>query len=98
MSRSASKSASYLQIWGALEVSTHQGINPCFKVWSTLALFDYFQNGASVSTEREPDFSGQTNQRQIDQGKEAMRAELQELLRRAYTESWKARKDDKDSQ
>jgi len=91
MSRSASKSATYLQIWGALEVSTHHGTNPCFKAWSTLALFDYFQNGTSVSTEREPDSSGDSNQGKIDQGKEAVRAELQELLRRVYTESWKAR-------
>lgn len=93
MSQSTSKSASYLRIWSTLEVRANQGTNPCFRAWSTLALFDYFQNGIPLRVERESDPSTEGEQSQIDKSKEAVRTELQDLLRRAYRESSKAGRD-----
>ena len=91
MSQSSSKSASCLQIWGTLEVSVRQDTSPCFKAWSTLALFDYFQNETPLSAKNEPDPCARGNQSQTEQSTEAVRAELQELLRRVYAESWRVR-------
>jgi len=91
MSQSTSKSASCLQIWSTLEVRVRQDTSPCFRAWSTLALFDYFQNETPLSTKNERDPCARGNRSQTEQSTEAIRAELQELLRSAYAESWKVR-------
>ena len=90
MTQSTSKSTSCLEIWGTLEVSAPQDTNASFRAWSTLALLDYVQNETPLSTDSDPDPSTEGNRSQIDQRKEVVRVELQELLRRAYAESWKA--------
>jgi len=91
MTQSTSKSTSCLEIWGTLEVTAPQDTNPSFRAWSTLVLLDYVQNETPLRTDSDPDPSAEGNRSQIDQRKEVVRVELQELLRRAYAESWKAR-------
>lgn len=89
MAQSTSKSTSCLEIWGTLEVIAPQDTNPSFRAWSTLALLGYVQNETPLGTESEPDPSIEKNRSEIDRRKETVRVELQELLRRAYAESWK---------
>jgi len=91
MTQSTSKSTSCLEIWGTLEVTAPQDTNPSFRAWSTLALLDYVRNETPLGTHSDPDPSAEGNRSQIDQRKEVVRVELQELLRRIYAESWKTR-------
>ena len=93
MSQSTSKSVSCLEILGTLQVSVHPDSNPCFSAWSTLALFDYLQSDIPLNKSKlplnqrdqtEPDHFENRTLDQTDG--ESVRAELQELLRRAYSQ------------
>ena len=78
MSQSTSKSAR-LFLWGTLEVSAHPDTNPWFSTWSTLTLFDYFQNESPLPIYR-ADSSPEGAQDTNAKPKDTVRAELQELL------------------
>ena len=60
----------------------------CFRTWSTAALLDYFQKPRSAKTW--PNSSAKRDRDRSGKDTEAIRAELQKLLRHAYVENQKA--------
>ena len=98
MSQSTSKSVSSLEFLGTLQVSVPPGRTPCFKTWSTLALVDYLQSDVlanqNESSEADPSVDSTLNRTDI----ETIRVELQELLRRAYSHSWKSKRNRADDE
>jgi len=65
-------------------VAARRAGNSCFRTWSTPALLDYFQNEMAWSASNLPDPSTKRDRNQHEENMVMVRAELQELLRRAY--------------